>query len=277
MKRILSFDCANKTLAACGVVYNPSGYSDFLNRIPGLIELTLSQIIDIKQEFNASSDANNSQSITPEVARDRILQKLKFVNEQVISAICAFYNIWKIEYTICRDILPGKKVKGTTPVERCVALKQTIAEIHHNFTPDLVFIEDQMPTNEKARGVMYCLMYEYGDKAIQISPTKKNMISLGGSSYCDFIARYSTSYTANKMHIVDNFKKVRELLELQSTCIYKNANTIISATSEATTRANAIPNAHISHIGDAFFQIVAVTITDLVCDYTSTTKLPYPK
>jgi len=54
---------------------------------------------------------------------------------------------------------------------------------------------------------MYCLLYEYSLYNVQlVGASLKNNIELDpNTSYGDFVKKYSSLYTANKRHSVNNF------------------------------------------------------------------------
>lgn len=171
--RILSYDCANKSLGVVGVIYDPQWDSKIAAKIRAVSCLELHVICQ---------------------ALDDIIADL--------------YNVWQITYIGLFDLIPGKKVKDTTVKERCTMLKNKVCEINAAFpTPDLVLVEDQMSLNEKSRGVFYCLAYEYANIVHCIKAVHKNKnMNFGAGPLQDFIVKYNTPYDANKNHVSDNFR-----------------------------------------------------------------------
>ena len=170
--RILSFDCANKTLGVICLDYNRNW----------AIELNyILKALNTSKTFNASSD--------------------------VSSAIDIIDNRFTILYADVVNLLGDKKVKDTSAQFRCATLKEYVTKIRREYNPDMVIIEDQMSPNEKTRGIFYCLLYEFSDIAVSVKPHKKNInINFGAGSHKDFMMKYTTKYTANKKHLEENFK-----------------------------------------------------------------------
>jgi hypothetical protein len=216
--RILSFDCANKSLAVCGVKVNTNKFAETLTKINECRKLIDQINLQIK---NCTSGQDYKL----------ILSQLKQLAAALKEIIKVFISAWVCEYQLVVDLFPGKKVKDTSPVERCVLLKSALAKI--DYECDYVVIENQMRINEKSTGVLYCLLYEYGPKANIIMPSEKNKLNLGGVYRCDMIAKYSSAWSANKAHSKGNFEII------------------------AKEQGFTIPKKCVSDIADAYFQSIA--------------------
>ena len=171
---LISFDCANKSLAVAVVEWNIHWADSYLDQLRALGP--------IKDEQDISK-------------LDLILTKL----------LDDYYNQWHILYMDVVDLISGKKVIETSVTERCLALKTYVTSLDRMFpVPDIVLIEDQMTPNEKSRGVFYCLMYHYTPMAKNVNARHKNDFNLGGGYITDFLLAYSKSEAANKAHTKAN-------------------------------------------------------------------------
>lgn len=220
--RILSIDCANKSLAICGVKVDNNRLKETLTKI----DECLIFVAEIKQLVDSQIKTNNSGE-NIKIIFDQLRKLIIFLNE----IIKTFISTWNCEYQLVIDLIPGRKVKDTTPTERCILLKSAISKI--NYESDIVVIENQMRINEKSTGVFYCLLYEYGPKARIIMPSEKNKLNLGGVHRSDMIAKYSSAWSANKVHSRENF--------------------IVIAKEQGFT----LPRKCVSDIADAYFQAIA--------------------
>jgi hypothetical protein len=220
MVRILSFDCANKSLAAVGVEWDDNWRDKYVNELRRIHSLY-------------KGNLHNIQSI------NELYNELRMLEKET-------YKQWDIKYTLFCDLLPGKKVVDTKPNERCIALKNKIAEINRNFPdPDIVLIEDQMTPNEKSRGVFYCLVYEYYTKVVIMDPKRKNSFNFGAGCLNEYILKYSSAWAANKAHVKENFKKFLKLVDRED--IIKKHKII-------------------TDVGDALFQLIGYTYSKSVCN-----------
>ena len=205
-KKILSIDCANKTLAVVGITTNISDLHKLLHFINQSIHI-IGKITD--------------------------LNKL----EEIIATIEQLYFLlWRISYAECVDLIPGKKSKEVSVVERCTLLKNFITKVNKIFPADVVLIENQMTPNEKTHGIMYCLAYEYSEKSIIVNPRIKNKLNFGAGTLSDFIMNYADIGKANKEHVIANFNIILTRIKYSHPNINKKT---------------------ISHIGDAVFQVIA--------------------
>lgn len=129
-----------------------------------------------------------------------------------------------ILYADVIDLIPAKKVKDSSPLEiaRCLRKALTLVdkEVAHYMTDTsklTVLIEYQMNANDKSRLIAAQLMYHYCiHNTLYIGPALKNklhILSDAKSTHCTQLAKYKSTYTANKMHtrylmycIVDKLK-----------------------------------------------------------------------
>ena len=241
--RILSFDCANKSLAVCGIFIDKCAIDNALNLITKLNSAAkeIADIIGLGQTVTKSRVTKLSRKYETQYSSkqiEEIFKKWRALISELPKLICAILSIWKLEYQQSFDLLPGKKVRETEPVERCVALKSAIETVRANYPGqyDLVVVEDQMNINEKSRGVFYCLLYEFGSVARSIKAHEKNKLALGGHYRCNFLAEYASAWSANKAHSRANFQVIAAELGLN------------------------VPKKHIADIADAYFQAIAYTI-----------------
>jgi hypothetical protein len=106
------------------------------------------------------------------------------------------------------DIMPGKKDKEITDVDRIGAVVKYVDGLP-TITPDThVLIEYQMATNFKSRTVATALAALYaqrGHKITFVMPLLKNRVNFTRELHYVMIQRnYKTTYTANKRHAILN-------------------------------------------------------------------------
>lgn len=181
---LLSFDCANKSLAVSFFSYNLNYKSDI-------------QIIN----------NNNNSNIN------------KFININKI-----LNNIIHIFYLNVIDLFPDFKVKELDILQRSNSLKFHINKINSfisnfNFNKIIVCIEYQPSFNDKSRVIFNQLIYEYSNNKLFdiqiIHPTLKNTIYFHKQlKHGNFIAKYNNQYTANKNHTKQNFLYFIKLFHL---------------------------------------------------------------
>ena len=208
---IVSYDVASKSLAVA-IIYFNENWKDELQHIRELF----------------ADETNNPQ--TPE--------------ELCRSAIKYLDMVYKIISTIMEplvldvvDIIPGKKIKDTTVIERSNRLSgylnmidsviEQYAQNTRDDTPIQVLVEYQMGPNDKSRNVGSQILYHYSTPDIGffsanfttdlykpinkyqvaiVGPSLKNKICLcAGGKLSEFIPRYAKNYDANKAHSKFNF------------------------------------------------------------------------
>ncbi len=262
--RILSFDCANKSLAVCGINVRDDAIANILLQINKLSNEVreIKTIINLNAVNNVAEKKPNVSSTHKKTNNARrshlgrtinvetiqldsessnlVAQKWALLVSQLPKLVNTFLSIWQLEYQKSFDLLPGKKVSETGPTERCVCLKSAIEIIKSDYYTknkcDYVVIEDQMNINEKSRGVFYCLIYEFGHIARPIKAYEKNKLALGGHYRCDFLAKYASSWSANKAHSRANFLVIASELKYP------------------------VPKKCLADIADAYFQAIAFMI-----------------
>ena len=147
-----------------------------------------------------------------------ILKNKNYSKEEKIKKAHEFLdNIIEIKFLKLIDLIPNKKVKNTSIIERTQSLYKHIEEIKNNIESDIkkkehinVFIEYQMGPNDKSRGVFNQLIYAFSNTDLYnikiITPTLKNQIYFTDElKHCRILKRYNSVYTANKVHCKENF------------------------------------------------------------------------
>lgn len=196
MKRFLSWDCANKTLAWVHFTINTNIHSES----HGLMQ----KILDVKT----------------------IEEKIKLIAEleKLTKNFVCFHS-----YGV-RDILNGKLVSETSEVDRTKALYKFLTEnsVSHNAINKIdadgiktkVLIEHQpskvgFKTNNKSTLIQHQLMFYYVDfEVFTISPKHKNNLSLSPEHTLAVFIGASTgyknqkdaAYNARKSHSRESFK-----------------------------------------------------------------------
>ena len=140
-------------------------------------------------------------------------------------------NRYKIEYLDVVDLIPNKKLKETTTVERTIylkkylenTLKEKILNIPKNKRQFL--IEYQMGPNDKSRTIsaqlmLYCSLFSNDDiniaknQIILVGPSLKNTLHFSTdekSKHSYYLSKYTTNYAANKNHTKYLLKKIVQL------------------------------------------------------------------
>ena len=204
--RIVSFDCANKSLGVSILNYN----------------LNISKDIKLKYDMYLAEKAELLKNFN-DIKMNKLLEKYIKLLDETIKLVS---NKITIEFLDVVDLIPGKKVKETDPVYRTDKLYDYLNNIIDplvNFTIDKEYIfllEFQMGPNVKSGTVsaqiMYHLMkYKNGDNIKLIGPSLKNKIIIGGShnNYKNYIEKYTTNYGANKAHSKQNFLDLLKYLD----------------------------------------------------------------
>lgn len=285
--RIYSFDCGNKTLAISIIQWNTSWISNIIYKIGEFI-IEINNINTIMSNIGEMTDNNLLNSLYS------ICNLNKRINDFLDDFIYQYLNQWYIEFIDVVDLIPGKKVKDVKVIDRCIPLKNYIQKINKAFhNPDIVLIEDQMSPNEKSRGVLYCLAYEYSNVVRLIHARHKNKVNFGAGDIRNYLIKYSSSESANKAHTEANFNSYLTLINRQDILqiisyrhyirklyndpIYIECDDIINCddvnvTTNITNRIESIPSSVKNSIkiiskrddmADAFFQIVAWTMSML--------------
>lgn len=157
-----------------------------------------------------------------------------------------------ILYFICEviDLIPNKKVKNTSQIERTYALKEYLQKLKliiDDYINKLdikkirVLVELQPSFNDKSRAAFNQIIYEFSNIEIYkikiMNASYKNSISLHKNlSYSNFIKKYSNNYLANKNHTKENFLyflKTFNLLHLIKNIKKKNYDDIADSFMQA--------------------------------------------
>jgi len=181
--KILSFDCANKSLAVCYILYNIEWRNDVLSKIG---------------EATSRLASSNTESY---------MEALELYSQILVEIDGILNNIYKIEYYDVFDLLDGKKVKDCDAITRVSGLHKCLQALPFRDI-DYVIVEDQMSLNEKSRGVYYCILYHYIGlcEVISMKACQKNKhMNFGAGDLRDYRIKYSDSYRANKAHSKANF------------------------------------------------------------------------
>jgi hypothetical protein len=179
MMRILSFDCANKSLGYC--------------------------LFDINTDEIASKykcvGKPNVEKIHKAIQAD-----LAGLNGAIVVQRCGVVRLF------------DDKVKDTTIVYRCKKLKQALdgldlcdrADINH------VVVEYQYVAGSHSREVSDCLFMYFADSNAHLffPSARKKLQFTAELAYEGFRASYAQSYLANKAHSVANMKFIAEKLNL---------------------------------------------------------------
>lgn len=196
----LSFDIANKSLATSYVYYNNSGYKqnslDILNN-------------KINNKIN-----NNTP---PRVNNISLLEKLNNINSII-------NNNFKYLYYSVKDLIPNKKVKDTTIIERSNGLKKYMSELKNIINESIIsndikkiyiLVEYQLSSNYNANAIYNQIIFEFSNptddpsfiyEIIIMNPAYKNKIYFTKDLiHSVFIQKYTNNYIANKNHTKSNF------------------------------------------------------------------------
>lgn len=146
-----------------------------------------------------------------------LLEKLNYINNMI-------NNNFKYLYYSVKDLIPDKKVKDTTIIERSNGLKKYMEElkniinesiISNNIKKIYVLVEYQLSSNYNANAIYNQIIYEFsnsysGDEYIYeiivMNPSYKNKIYFNKElKHSSFIQKYTNNYIANKNHCKANF------------------------------------------------------------------------
>lgn len=146
-----------------------------------------------------------------------LLEKLNYINNMI-------NNNFKYLYYSVKDLIPDKKVKDTTIIERSNGLKKYMFElkniinesiINNNIKKIYILVEYQLSSNYNANAIYNQIIYEFsnsntGDnyiyEIIVMNPSYKNKIYFNKElKHSVFIQKYTNNYIANKNHCKANF------------------------------------------------------------------------
>lgn len=170
--KVLSFDCANRSLAVC--------------------------YLDINENFF------KEMSLT-------LLKKESDTKEKIISLVDNYAIIHILKVFDLTKGNKCDTVERTNKLKRCLfELDELIAsnETKENKI-DTVLVEYQMSANDKSRCVSQQILYHYANlpcKLYLVGPTLKNKVFFKQDlDHGTFMSKYSSKYTANKNHTKENF------------------------------------------------------------------------
>ena len=216
----LSIDCSNKSLAICYFNINYNWKNDIL-------------IVLNKYKYNINCQLDKLKYIFI------ILTEINKILDNIIS-----FNFCKVT-----DLIPNKKVKDTSILERTLQLKYHIQDIKKIINKSdknkliHIYIEYQCNVNDKSRTVYNQLIYAFSDNAyyniIIVKPTLKNQIYFSDKLKISNIRQlYNNNYISNKNHCKQNFLYFMNIFNKQH--YIKN-----------------IKKSNLDDIGDAFLQCIA--------------------
>lgn len=209
MSEILSFDCANKTLA---FVY-------------AQIDLNIHMKLDdatLRLLHNVKSNVGNEKFIDI-ISGGKIELSLKLVTDFLddMSVIMNILdNFVKVKKSGVIDVLSGLNISDTTNVFRIQCLHDTLngLNIQTGFNTIILIEEQPDVRNVKSNEVEAALMMFYtirGSRIVTIDPTYKNKINLTPDIHRNvFLTNCNSLYQANKMHSSANFMYLLKLFKL---------------------------------------------------------------
>lgn len=146
-----------------------------------------------------------------------LLEKLNYINNMI-------NNNFKYLYYSVKDLIPDKKVKDTTIIERSNGLKKYMFElkniinesiINNNIKKIYILVEYQLSSNYNANAIYNQIIYEFSNSStgdnyiyeiIVMNPSYKNKIYFNKElKHSVFIQKYTNNYIANKNHCKANF------------------------------------------------------------------------
>ncbi len=188
--RILSFDCANKSLAYFSANFD----IQYLSKYAALRNKIIEQANDPKMSITAAANLI-------------VFMRLNVFAENIKCGVV--------------DVLDGKKVADTELIQRTKCLKQKLDEIINAMPkPDLVLIEAQPPNkNHKSSIVQDQLCMYFIDRKIEcllMDPRVKNKYCFDSDLHHDvFVCKNPTLYAANKNHAKYNFLKFIKVFDIE--------------------------------------------------------------
>lgn len=195
---------------------------------------------------------NNQYCIYPTTNTESLtlLEKLNYINNMINS------NFKYLYYSV-KDLIPNKKVKDTTIIERSNGLKKYMTElkniiedsiINKDIKKIFVLVEYQLSSNYNANAIYNQIIYEFSNSCssnnyiyeiIVMNPSYKNKIYFNKElKHSIFIQKYTNNYVANKNHCKANFIYFLNSFNMKD--VLKN-----------------IKNKNIDDLADSFMQIFA--------------------
>lgn len=183
---VISFDVATKSLAVSIIKYNV-----FLNE-------------ELKKSYEKYLSRRDTSNV--EILIKQYNELLCEVNRLLDTEI-------EILYMDVVDLIPGKKLKDTSIIERTKSLASYLRDFDKIVTETtespVVLIEYQMGPNDKSRAVSSQIMYHFADYTVYlVGPSLKNTLIVNEENYSEFAEKYRSNYLANKNHSKCNFLKI---------------------------------------------------------------------
>jgi len=195
--RIISFDCANKSLGVC------------VAEIPDDMAKIALRHAELTEEMRGLLGNNERADARAWLARvAAVTQELSDIHSAII----------KVECLDVFDVIPGKKVAKASAHERAQGIKGVLTYLDQTYPADQVLIEYQMSVNSKSNGVCSSILYHYAKpgaftsaKKIQynandegpdmrvVSASLKGKICFSEAGrHVNFIKKYASNYAVNK-------------------------------------------------------------------------------
>lgn len=228
MKKILSWDCANKSLAWSYIIIDTSIFKDFH---------------DIKREFENIEEEFKIINQNFEFEKySELIYKIKLIYNKIDNFIkVLFYGVV--------DLLDGKPLKDFNEVERTKILYKWLesSEVAKNkLLPDTDILIEHQPsrigakTNNKSTMIGHQLLFYYADyNLFLVNPKLKNNITIGGYEYSEILiqeikrkkTKSDASYSARKKHSVLCFCYLMDVMNIPIVSIKKkNIDDLADAT-----------------------------------------------
>jgi len=228
--KILSFDCAHRTIAYIYCNIDADFLRNFVKKANEIIANLKNQHFNFMTEFNAliSSEINEISLNKKLAICDDYLEKLKIINNEL--------NIITILSSDVSDLLE-KKVVETSKIYRAIKLKEYLNKIKIDSDSNIL-IESQPPFNKQSNAIFDQLVYNYCDKFTInfISAKMKNNIVVKDKTFNDFKSLYKNRYIAEKKYADYNKQQLEKLFNLTFIQVKKKCE---------------------NHLSDAFTQIIA--------------------
>jgi len=199
VERILSFDCANRSLGVLDADVN----------------------VEIEQDLIAFAQTDRLCLAIAEAKQGDYTAAYAAVKD--LANITEFI---KVRFSGVVDVL-GCKLKDTDPIFRVKCLKAALDKLEPANSDTFVLIERQPPTrNYKSSSVQDQICMYYADcKLALMNPRAKNRIHvLAGLEHSVFAKRCRDLYTANKQHSAANIAEFSDCFDLHLLDGIKKAN-----------------------------------------------------
>jgi hypothetical protein len=225
MRKYLGWDCAHKTIAWSHIEVNLGVYADLR-----YLSSALHQLVGARGVLPHHTDATFvgvAAGIISAAMNDQV-----FV-DMLTDILRRMRDVRFIVYHSCdvRDILDGRLMANTSPIERTRALRSMLENTPStNVSPDTMVIIEEQPgrigtaSNNPANAVASQLAFHYAHHPLVfIDAKKKNSLTLGpGLLYAEYLARElprhkkasDARYAARKRHSRDSHMFLLSVLGL---------------------------------------------------------------